>query len=336
MNAVGEPRTLADRPDDVRRTAETLAAGMDRAVLAFPLTPFDADGDLALDALRAYLDHQLAAEPGAVFAACGTGEFFSLAPADYEAVVRATVEHVAGRAPVVAGAGYGTRLAAEYARTAERAGADAVLLLPPYLVRGPQDGLVAHTAAVAAATRLPVIAYQRDQVAFTPEGLRALAAVPNVIGLKDGHGDLDRMQRLVRAVPEDFLFFNGVPTAELQARAYAATGIPAYSSAVHAFAPEIATAFFRAHSAGDTAAVDRLLDGFYIPWVRLRDQGTGYAVSLVKAAARMRAEAIGADVGPVRSPLAEPAPAHLAEAKRLLAAGLDLAARLAPAAPAAH
>ncbi|GAB3461027.1 5-dehydro-4-deoxyglucarate dehydratase [Streptomonospora sediminis] len=313
-----------DRPDHVRETAERLARGMGNAVLAFPLTPFDADGAFDRDAFAAYLDYQLAGGPGALFVACGTGEFASLGIGEYEAVVRTAVERADGQVPIVAGAGYGAPLAADFTRAAERAGADAVLLLPPYLLRGPQPGLVAHTRAVAAATRLPVIAYQRDQVALTPESAAELAAVPNVIGLKDGHGDLDRMQRLVRSVPGDFLFFNGVPTAELQVRAYAATGIPAYSSAVHAFAPEIATAFFQAFAAGDTAIVDRLLDGFYIPWVRLRDQGTGYAVSLVKAAARLRATEIGADVGLPRAPLAEPAPEHLAEAERLLTAGLDL------------
>ncbi|GAA4943062.1 5-dehydro-4-deoxyglucarate dehydratase [Streptomonospora halophila] len=327
MSAVAGAGHGGSRPDYVREVAERLAHGMERAVLAFPLTPFDADGGFAEGASAAYLDHQLASEPGAVFAACGTGEFFTLGLDDYEAAVRTAVQRAGGRVPVVAGAGYGLRLAADFAAAAERAGADALLLLPPYLVKGPQSGLVEHTRAVAAATRLPLIAYQRNQVAFTPESVAELAEVPNIIGLKDGHGDLDRMQRLVRAAPDDFLFFNGVPTAELQARAYAATGVRAYSSAVHAFAPEIATAFFRALAAGDTAAVDRLLDGFFIPWVSLRDRGTGYAVSLVKAACRLRAAETGVDVGPVRAPLAEPAPEHLDEAKRLLAAGLDLVGR---------
>src|SRR5690625_1530214 len=177
-----------DRPQHIREAADRLARGMESAVLAFPLTPFDTAGDFAPDAFSAYLDYQLANGPGALFVACGTGEFSSLGTDDYEAVVRTAVQRVGGRLPVIAGAGYGARLAADFARAAERAGADGVLLLPPYLLSGPQAGLVEHTRAVAAATRLPVIAYQRNQVAYTPDSLAELAAVPNLIGLKDGHG----------------------------------------------------------------------------------------------------------------------------------------------------
>ncbi|MBB6119947.1 5-dehydro-4-deoxyglucarate dehydratase [Nocardiopsis algeriensis] len=314
-----------DRPAHVRETAQRLAQGMARAVLAFPLTPFDDDGSLNQAALEAHLEHQLAADPGALFVACGTGEFFSLDPAEHETAVATAVRLADGRLPVVAGTGHGTALAAEFARSAQRAGADALLLLPPYLAKGPQQGLVEHTRRVAAATPLPLIAYQRDQVSHTPEALAEIARIPNVIGLKDGHGDLDNMQRLVLAAPDDFLFFNGVPTAELQARAYAATGVAAYSSAVHAVAPEISHAFFRALTAGDTGTVDRFLNDFYVPWVRLREKGVGYAVSLIKAAARSRAQELGHDVGPARPPLADPDPEHLDQARALIATGLDLA-----------
>lgn len=306
-----------------------LAEGMRRSVLSFPLTPFAEDGSFAPEAFEAHLEHQLAAGPGAVFVGCGTGEFFSLGLDEFGDAVATAVRRVGGTVPVVAGAGHGTPLAVEFARVAREAGADALLLLPPYLIGGTQTGLVEHTRAVAEAAGLPVIVYQRAQAVYEPETLARIARIPGVIGFKDGIGDLDRMQRLVRAVPEDLLFFNGTPTAELQARSYAAIGVPAYSSAVHAFAPEIATAFFHALRAGDTAATDALLDGFFIPWVRLRDRGPGYSVSLVKAVARTRAAAIGADVGPVRAPLSAPEPSHLEEAERLLDAGLDLASRLA-------
>ncbi|WP_375136687.1 dihydrodipicolinate synthase family protein [Streptomyces sp. A244] len=88
--------------------------------------------------------------------------------------------------------------------------------MPHYLVAAPQDGLVAQLEHIAARTRLPLIAYQRGQVAFTAESLKRIADIPNVVGLKDGHSDLDRLQRLTLAAPEDFLFFNGASTAERQ------------------------------------------------------------------------------------------------------------------------
>ncbi|MFF7543103.1 5-dehydro-4-deoxyglucarate dehydratase [Streptomyces canus] len=293
---------------------------MARGVLSFPLTSFHDDGTLDPDGFRAHVAAQIATGPGALFPACGTGEFFSLDEDEYRQVVTIAVEEAGGRLPVVAGTGYGWAQAVRFARIAEEAGADALLVLPHYLVAAPQDGLVGQLEQIAARTRLPLIAYQRGQVAFGVDAFRRVAEIPGVIGLKDGHSDLDRLQRLTLAAPEGFLFFNGASTAEIQARAYATVGVPAYSSAVHAFAPEIANAFFTALRDGDDGTVEKLLRDFYVPLVELRDRVPGYAVSLVKAAARLR----GRPVGPVRAPLTDPTAADLADLERLLAAGLDL------------
>ncbi|WTW88029.1 5-dehydro-4-deoxyglucarate dehydratase [Streptomyces canus] len=301
-------------------TARRLRDGMARGVLSFPLTSFHDDGTLDPDGFRAHVAAQIATGPGALFPACGTGEFFSLDEDEYRQVVTIAVEEAGGRLPVVAGTGYGWAQAVRFARIAEEAGADALLVLPHYLVAAPQDGLVAQLEQIAARTRLPLIAYQRGQVAFGVDAFRRVAEIPGVIGLKDGHSDLDRLQRLTLAAPEGFLFFNGASTAEIQARAYATVGVPAYSSAVHAFAPEIANAFFTALRDGDDGTVGKLLRDFYVPLVELRDRVPGYAVSLVKAAARLR----GRPVGPVRAPLTDPSAADLADLERLLASGLDL------------
>ncbi|WP_369236893.1 5-dehydro-4-deoxyglucarate dehydratase [Streptomyces sp. R21] len=300
--------------------ADRLRRGMGRGVLSFPLTSFHGDGSLDLDGFRAHAEDQIGAGPGALFPACGTGEFFSLDEDEYRQVVTAAVEVVGGRVPVVAGTGYGWAQAARFARIAEDAGADALLVLPHYLVAAPEDGLVRQVEQIAARTSLPLIAYQRGQVAFSADGLRRIAGIPGVIGLKDGHSDLDRLQRLTLAAPEGFLFFNGASTAEIQARAYATVGVPAYSSAVHAFAPEIAGAFHTALRDGDGGTLEKLLRDFYVPFVELRDRVPGYAVSLVKAAARVR----GLPVGPVRAPLVDPSAADLADLTALLATGLDL------------
>lgn len=305
---------------DTGEVTRRLREGMAGGVLSFPLTSFHGDGSLDPDGFRAHVAAQIATAPGAVFPACGTGEFFSLDEDEYRTVVSVAVEEAGGRVPVVAGIGYGWAQAVRFARIAEEAGADALLVLPHYLVAAPQEGLVRQVEEIAARTRLPLIAYQRGQVAFTASSLRRLAALPTVIGLKDGHSDLDRLQRLTLAAPEDFLFFNGAATAEIQARAYATVGVPAYSSAVHAFAPEIANAFFTALKDGDEGAVEKLLRDFYVPLVELRDRVPGYAVSLVKAAARLR----GRPVGPVRAPLTDPSAADLADLRNLLTIGLDL------------
>ncbi len=304
--------------------ASALAGRLD-GLLFFPVTAFGPDGALDLDAFRAHVRAGVEAGAAAVFACCGTGEFHALTPEEFGACVAAAVEETAGRVPVVAGAGYGTALALQYAALAEQAGADGLLAMPPYLVNADQEGLLRHYTALAAGTGLDVIVYQRDNAVFTPQTVVALAAIPNVIGLKDGYGDLDLMQRIISAVRtarpgEDFLYFNGLPTAELTGLAYRGIGVTLYSSAVYAFSPEIALAFHHALTTGDDAMVDRLLDGFYRPLVDLRNKGRGYAVSLVKAGVRLR----GTDVGEVRPPLSEPSPAHVKELAELIEHGLAL------------
>ncbi|WP_327314230.1 5-dehydro-4-deoxyglucarate dehydratase [Streptomyces sp. NBC_01235] len=292
--------------------------------LFFPVTAYGPDGSLDLAVYRAHVRRGVEAGAAAVFACCGTGEFHALTPEEFEACVRAAVEETAGRVPVVAGAGYGTALAVRYARSAEAAGADGLLAMPPYLVVAAQEGLLRHYREVAAATGLPVIVYQRDNAVFTPETVVGLARTEGIIGLKDGLGDLDLMQRIVSAVrtevPGDFLYFNGLPTAEQTQLAYRALGVTLYSSAVFCFAPEIALAFHRALTTGDDTTAHRLLDGFYRPFVELRAQGRGYAVSLVKAGVRLR----GLDVGEVRPPLHEPSEDHVKQLAQVIERGYAL------------
>ncbi|MFD8272593.1 5-dehydro-4-deoxyglucarate dehydratase [Streptomyces flaveolus] len=290
--------------------------------LFFPVTAYGPGGEVDLDVYRAHVRRGIEAGAAAVFACCGTGEFHALTPEEFQVCVRAAVEETAGRVPVVAGAGYGTALAVRYARLAEEAGADGLLAMPPYLVVAGQEGLLRHYREVAAATSLPVIVYQRDNAVFTPESVAELARTDGVIGLKDGLGDLDLMQRIVSVVRTevpggDFLYFNGLPTAEQTQLAYRALGITLYSSAVFCFAPEIALAFHRALHTGDDATAHRLLDGFYRPFVELRAQGRGYAVALVKAGVRLR----GLDVGEVRAPLHEPSEDHVKQLAQLIERG---------------
>ncbi|MFF0016806.1 5-dehydro-4-deoxyglucarate dehydratase [Streptomyces sp. NPDC005374] len=299
--------------------------GIPSGPLFFPVTPYGADGSVDLDTYRAHVRRGVEAGAAAVFACCGTGEFHALTPEEFETCVRAAVEATAGRVPVIAGAGYGTALAVRYARLAEAAGADGLLAMPPYLVIAGQEGLLRHYREVAASTALPVIVYQRDNAVFTPETVVELARTEGIIGLKDGLGDLDLMQRTVSAVRTeipggDFLYFNGLPTAEQTQLAYHAIGVPLYSSAVFCFAPEIALAFHRALTDGDRATADRLLDGFYRPFVELRARGRGYAVALVKAGVRLR----GLEVGEVRPPLHEPTEDHVKQLARIIERGYEL------------
>lgn len=299
-------------------------------VLFFPVTPFAADGTVDVDVLREHISSRLPFGPGAVFAACGTGEFHALGIDEVRTVVTAAVEVVAtaaGKVPVVAGAGGPLGHALAAARAAEEAGADALLVLPPYLVNGPVDGLVAYIEAIGAASSLPVIVYHRGNAKFTAEAIAELAANPKVIGFKDGMGDVGLAQEIVTAVKArgrtGFLLFNGLLTAELSQGAYRGLGIPLYSSAAFAMAPEIATAYYNAYMDGDEQRRDALLEGFYAPLVRLRDQTPGFGVSLIKAGLRLA----GLPVGSVRPPLTDPTEEQLVELKAILAKGHELAVR---------
>lgn len=302
--------------------------------LSFPLTPFTDDDRLASDVLAVHVEQQVAAGTRAVFIACGTGEFTALSRDEYREVVTVAVKTVAGRVPVFAGAGGGPAVAREYLADAVECGADGVLLLPPYLVSSTPEGVLRHIRYVVTGSPLPVIVYQRANARLSPATALALLDLPEVVGLKDGLGDIEQMQRIVATVrtsghprAASFHFLNGLPTAELSARAYAAIGVGSYSSAVHSFAPDLAHGFARALERGDEALVDALFAAFLLPLADLRDTVPGYAVSLVKAAAARE----GLAVGRVRPPLVEAAEEHVDELVRLIAAGRAVLAAAAVA-----
>ena len=293
-------------------------------VLFFPVTPFTESGEVDLARLADHVGKGVDAGPGGVFIACGTGEFHALESVEFGEIVRTAVEVVAGRVPVYAGAGGSVAQAKIFAKVAAEAGADGLLLLPPYLVEMPQEGLIAYTRAVAAVTDLPVIVYNRNNARYTEASAIEVAQLPNVVGFKDGTGDVDQVARIVRAVTDSlapsgkaFQFFNGLPTAEVSQQAYRAIGVTLYSSATFAFAPELALAFYEALERDDEALVAALLREFFHPLVRLRDTVPGYAVSLIKAGVTME----GIEAGGVRPPLIMPSPEALAELTQMIKAG---------------
>jgi 5-dehydro-4-deoxyglucarate dehydratase len=300
-------------------------------LLAFPLTPFTDDLECNLDAFGERLEGHLEAGAGALFVACGTGEFSALSPAENLGLLRRAREVVNGRVPVWVGAGGGAAMARAGVAAAAAAGADGVLLLPPYLVSGPPAGLLDHVRYAVKDNGIPVTVYHRANGGFTPSSAVGLLGIPSVVGLKDGIGDVELMTRIVTTIrssasprASEFLFFNGLPTAEVSARAYSAIGVARYSSAVHCFAPEIAIRFHRALAAGEEDVLDALLTGFYLPLVALRDETPGFAVSLVKAAARLR----GGKVGSVRPPLTEPTPEQIGRLEQIVDDGFAVLARL--------
>ncbi|WP_022681837.1 5-dehydro-4-deoxyglucarate dehydratase [Sphingobium bisphenolivorans] len=282
-------------PDD-------LARQLGRGLLSFPVTHFDAQGAFQEAPYRDHCGWMLEHELTGLFAAGGTGEFFSLTPDEVVQVVGAAVQETNGRIPVISGCGYGTAIATGIARGAEKAGADGLLLLPPYLMHGSQEGLTAHIEAVCRATGLGVIVYNRDNAIIDDETLARLCERnPNLVGFKDGVGDIELMTRIYARMGDRLTYIGGLPTAETFATPYLTMGVTTYSSAIFNFLPEWALAFYKAVRAGDQAHVMKGLKDFVLPYIALRNRGKGYAVSIVKAGMR----AVGRDAGPVRSPLTD-------------------------------
>ena len=269
--------------------------------MAFPATPFRADFTFDKSRYEAHVAFLSQHNPTAIVAAGGAGEIFSLTLAEHEQVVRATVAHAHG-VPVIGGAAYGTSMACEMARVVEKAGGDAVLLFPPYLVRSEQEGLFRHIRAVADAVGIAVIPYSRDNAVIAAATMIRLAeACPNIIALKDGMGDLAGVGEIQRRLGSRLTIVNGVPTAEVLAPQFRDLGVRSYSSAVFTFLPKVAQQYFDALMRGDDARVATMFEDFYAPLVALRDRKRGFSVSIVKAGLRV----VGASAGPVRAPLVD-------------------------------
>lgn len=289
--------------------------------MAFPATPFRLDLSLDQARLEEHVAVLASHMPTAIVAAGGAGEIFSLSLAEHELVMRATVAN-SGGIPVIGGAAYGTVIAREMARCVERAGGDAVLLLPPYLVKSEQEGLYRHIKAVADSVSIAVIPYSRDNAVLTPQTMMRLAeSCPNIIALKDGTGNIEAMATLQRLAGERLVIVNGAPTAEVYAPQFKSLGVLSYSSAVFSFLPSLARAFFEALRSGDEALSERILQVFYQPLVELRRRKHGYSVSIVKAGLRVCQH----PAGPVRPPLTDLEP----EEERVLSELVSQAAQWA-------
>jgi 5-dehydro-4-deoxyglucarate dehydratase len=296
-------------------TPEALKDAVPRGMLSFPLTDFDANGEFDPGACVRRLEWLGGYPSSALFMAGGAGEFFSLTYAEYARLIATAVRAVAGRAPIIAGTGFGTKTAIAYAQEAERLGADGLLLMPPYLVEASQEGLRAHVTAVCQATKLGVIVYNRANCRLAAATVARIAAdCPNLIGFKDGVGDLEQIAATRAAVGGRLIFINGMPTAETYARAFRAAGVATYSSAVFNFIPRTALKFLDAVNADDGATVDALMRDFFVPYLRIRNRQPGYAVSIVKAGATI----VGRGAGPVRPPLSDCTPEECRELAALI------------------
>src|SRR5207248_7786719 len=282
-------------------------------VIAFPVTPFKTDLSLDISGLRNNLQGLLKYPISAVVAAGGTGEMYSLTPSEHQEVVKATVEEVHGKVPVIAGTGFNRQIAIELAQQSARAGADAILALPPYYPNADEGALAEYYAAIGAATPLGLFVYSRDWVNPGPEWVEKLAArVPTLVGWKDGQGDIRRYQQIINRVGDRLYWIGGA--GDDCVPAYYSIGIRTYTSSIATIAPKLSVQLHELASAGNSAKLADLMAEYVIPLYAMRSRRRGYEVTVMKEMMNI----VGLAAGPVRPPLPKLRQEELDELKAMM------------------
>jgi 5-dehydro-4-deoxyglucarate dehydratase len=288
-----------------------------RGALAFPITPYAADGTVDLNAVRVNASILTGDHVSAIVAPSGTGEIFGLTPAEATAIVAATVEAAHGK-PVIAAAGFGPAIGAQLAREAEATGAAAVMIVPPYYATPDPQHLIRYYADIAAATSLPVIPYAREAALFSPALASQLVAdVPQVVAFKDGRANVRLFQQIREHVnaahgPDRLIWLGG--SGDDLVGPYFAAGAEGFTSSLACFWPEAAGELYRLASTGDYPGLAAYHAQVVAPIYALRQRRPGYEVSVMKAAM----ELLGCVAGPARSPLANVTDEEREELGRLL------------------
>jgi 5-dehydro-4-deoxyglucarate dehydratase len=282
-------------------------------VIAFPVTPFKEDLSLDLPGLHENLTKLLDHPIAAIVVAGGTGELYSLTPAEYTRVVELTTLAIEDRVPVIAGVGFGQRLAVEMAQAAEKAGADGILAFPPYYPQAEDDGLFEYYRAIGKATRLGMLIYTREWASFSPSLVERLTAIPTLIGWKDGQGDIRRLQMIMNHVGDRLHWIGGA--GDDMVAAYFSIGVTTFTSSIATVAPQLSLKLWELADVGDSETLRDLLDRCVVPLYALRARRNGYEVSAMKA----MMDLVGLSGGPVRPPLVNVNPDEEDELRTILA-----------------
>ena len=199
-------------------------------------TPFNAAGELDLDAWQRLLQQQLDAGTQAIVVAGSTGEAAALYDAEFDLLLRTAVEFVAGRIPVLAGTGLSnTAKTIEHTRRAAALGADAALIVTPPYVRPTQTGLIAHYRAIADDNALPVVLYNvpgRTGGDLMPETVAELCGHPRIVGIKEARAEPERMEALLKFKNSDFAVLSGDDPTACRAMLAGADGVISVASNV--------------------------------------------------------------------------------------------------------
>jgi 4-hydroxy-tetrahydrodipicolinate synthase len=231
------------------------------------VTPMREDGSIDYEALERLVERQVLAGTAAIVSVGTTGESSTLSVAEHTDVIRRTIDVVAGRVPVIAGTGANnTEEAIHLTESAAAAGADGALLVTPYYNKPPQEGLYRHFRKIAEAVDIPQYLYNvpgRTACDMLPSTVERLAEVPNIVGLKEAKGDLDRVRDLVALGLDDFALYSG---DDATARASMLAGFDGVISVTANAAPEQMARMCKAAISGDdegAATIDADLAGLH-------------------------------------------------------------------------
>ena len=291
-----------------------------RGVFGFPVTPFQSDLSLDLDSLAKNVDEMASYSFCALVVTGGTGELYSLSVDEIERVIETAVQVTNGRMPIVAGTGFNSVIGPEIARRAQKAGAKCILVLPPYYVGAPEEGLFAYYETIGRATDLPLLVYSRDWAVFSPEMVARLSdRVPTLVGWKDGQGDVRKYQRIMEYNGERLAWFGGL--GDDCVPGYFAIGVQAFTSSISNLSPRLSLQLAEAGMARDFGRLNELMRKYVNPLYGLRERSRGYEVSMVKEGMEM----LGRRAGPVRPPLNGSRAKDLEDLRRVIEVYKDVA-----------
>jgi 5-dehydro-4-deoxyglucarate dehydratase len=289
-------------------------------ILGFPVAPMKADGKLDERAFVHNVKFLVEEGLSAVFVACGSGEYHALSFFEYRTMVELAIAAVDGKVPVYTGVGGNISHALESAQLSEVLGADGCLILPPYLIDPEQEGLYQYLNTVIGSTSLKSIVYLRDNCVPNLATMQRLLENKQLVGLKDGLGNMDLNIELTQTIGDRLSWLNGMPMAEVTMPAYVSLGFQSYSSAISNYIPHISALFYDALLSGNKELLHELYKHVILPINSIRKQRKGYAVALIKAGM----EIVGHPTGrTVRAPIIEVEDDHYKKLEQIIRIAFD-------------
>jgi 5-dehydro-4-deoxyglucarate dehydratase len=289
-------------------------------ILGFPTAPFNENGNIDEKALEVNIEFLINEGLTSIFIACGSGEFHAISRGEYQKMVEIAVATTAGRVPVYTGVGGNITDAVELVKLSEDLGADGYLILPPYLINGEQEGLYNYYKTIVQSSELNAILYNRDNAIVNLDTLQRLVdEFPQIVGLKDGHGNMELNLELTQTIGDRLDWLNGMPFAEITMPAYAGIGFNSYSSAMSNYMPHISKLYYDALSEGNDELVKEIYVNVLLPINRIRKARKGYAVSLIKAGMEIQGFPVANTVRPPCIPVEQ---GHYEELKKIIHSAL--------------